>query len=204
MILFIVNSVYPQSEYKIELNGGRVSTTGWGNTLLPYWDSGLSLGITASKQINKEIELTSTFSYQNFKFQPNRIGLVAHLDFLGPAWNIKGENSNVYNILFGLRILTSAKRIKTFLSFNSGFQYINQGKIFIKYTPIPPVLPSPSSTSLFDNSNRNYFMGIVSLGFGLSFNIISKINLITEGKLVTTFKDFTTYSILTAGVQFSF
>jgi len=46
-------------------------------------------------------------------------------------------------------------------------------------------------------------MGIGSFGVGLSVNIIAKINLITEAKLVSTFKDFTTYSILSAGIQYS-
>ncbi len=206
VILFFANSVFPQSDYKVELSGGRI-TSGLQNTLLPYWDTGWSLGITASKQISKEIELTSSFTFQNFRFQPDMVGLVSPT-VVGYYVRVSGgENSNVYNFSLGVRIISPSNRISTFFSFSGGLQYIRQGKIFITSGFDPPIglsIPSTRETYLYNGSNRNYLMGITSIGVGLSLKIISKISLITEGRLVTTFKKFTTYPILSTGIQYSF
>jgi len=67
IILFLPLTL-SQSDYKIELSGGRV-TFALENTLLPYWDTGWSFGISGSKKLSKGIELTSSFSLQNFNFQ---------------------------------------------------------------------------------------------------------------------------------------
>lgn len=206
IILFFVNSVFAQSGYKIELSGGRI-TSGLQNTLLPYWDTGWSLGITAYRQINKDIELTSSFRIQNFKFQPGRVRFPPTTMYL-PATSSSvtgGENSNVYNFSLGIRVLTSTGRINTFLSLNGGLQYIRQGKIFItsSFNPVNVSIPSTSGTYLYNN-NRNYLMGIASIGAGISFKITSKISLMTEGRLITTFKRTTSYPILSTGIQYSF
>ena len=47
-------------------------------------------------------------------------------------------------------------------------------------------------------------MGFVSLGTGLLFNLSSRINLITEGRILTTLKNFTTYPNISTGIQYSF
>jgi len=202
IILFLPLTL-SQSDYKIELSGGRV-TFALENTLLPYWDTGWSFGISGSKKLSKGIELTSSFSLQNFNFQKDFVKFPPSVDPPGSHREISGgENSNVFNFTLGLRLLTSGRKITTFFSLVGGLQYIKQGKVFITYNIINySTLRSTSSTYVFNN-NRNHLMGIGSFGVGLSVNIIAKINLITEAKLVSTFKDFTTYSILSAGIQYS-
>jgi len=207
IILFFVTSPFAQSDYKIELNGGRI-TSAIQSALLPYWDTGWSLGFTASKKLSKDIELTSSFSYQNFKFQKAFVIFPPNIDPPGLLREISGgENSNVYNFSLGVRITSSTKRLTNFFSFSGGIQYINQGEIFITrdYNNIIAgnFLPI-SNTSLYNSSNRNYLMSIVSIGAGLTFKIISKINLIVEGKLISTLKDFTTYPNISTGIQYSF
>ena len=131
IILFFVSSTLAQSDYKIELSGGRI-TSSIQSTLLPYWDTGWSLGITASKKLNKEIELISSFDYQNFRFQPDRVIFPPSVNPPGFYQRVSGgENSNVYNFSLGVRIISSTKRLTNFFSFSGGIQYINQGKIFI-------------------------------------------------------------------------
>ena len=132
IILFFVSSTLAQSNYKIELSGGRI-TSAIQSTLLPYWDTGWSVGITASKKLNKDIELISSFEYQNFIFQPDRVVLgYVGFDIAGYFVRVSGgENSNVYNFSLGVRIISSTKRLTNFFSFSGGLQYINQGKIFI-------------------------------------------------------------------------
>ncbi|HED08955.1 MAG TPA: hypothetical protein ENI57_12605 [Ignavibacteria bacterium] len=207
IVLFFVSSVFAQSNYKIELSGGKIYST-LQNTLLPYWDTGWSFGITASKKINKEIELTSSFKIQNFRFQPGRVRFppTTFVEFIGHSLSVSGgENSNVYNFSLGIRVLSSSGRISTFFSLSGGLQYISQGKIFITsiFDPVNLSIPSTSETYLYNN-NRNYLMGIASIGAGISFKIISKISLITEGRLITTFKRTTSYPILSTGIQYSF
>ena len=205
IILFFVTSPFAQSDYKIELNGGRISA-GIENKLLPNWDTGWSMEITASKQLNNEIELTSSFSFQNFKFQANRIQLVMPAVYPPSySYSFNGENSKVYNFTIGIRIFPSYGKFSTFISFNSGIQYINQGKIYMIWSN--PQLKDPTfltNSNLYNSSNRNYLVGIFRIGAGLAFNILPKINLITQGRLATTLKEFTFYSILSAGVQYSF
>ena len=200
IILFLVNTVYAQSIYKIELNGGRI-TSSWENKLLPNWDTGWSFGITASKQIKSEIELISSFSFQNFKFQSDRVQFPPTLAILGYFQKVSyGENSNVYNFSFGVKLLSPANKISTFISFSGGIQYINQGKIFITGGSSL----SNSKTYLYNSNDRNYIMGFVSIGTGLSFRLMSKINLTAEGKIISTLKEFTTYPNISTGIQYSF
>lgn len=205
-ILFFVNSFFAQSDYKIELSGGRV-TSALENTLLPYWDTGWSFGITGSKKLSEGIELTSNFSYQNFKFQKALVIFPPNVDPPGFHREISGgDNSNVFDFTLGFRVFTSGRKITTFFSLSAGLQYISQGKVLesgTSYFIIDSTLHSTTVTYLFNNNGRYHLMGIGSFGVGLSVNITQKINLITEAKLVSTFKDFTTYSILSAGIQYS-
>ncbi len=193
---FLIGNLSAQNSFSLSLGGGYVSSA-LDKTKLLYWENGYIINFSSDYKITAKITLFFSSSFQQHYFNSKLVNLVvpAVVDY---RYSISGGNSSVIELSVGSRLYMNNTRIKPYLGVGTGLLLINQGKVEI--TNWMDGNPN-RTTSLYSNTDKNYNVAQFNAGLGLEFGIINNIQLVIDGKLISSFGGLS-YFPLTASIKF--
>jgi hypothetical protein len=201
-LLFPLINLCSQSNFKSEIGAGFTSNLMNINELR-YWDKGYIVIINNCLSLNSTLDLTQTFSYQNYSFNNSSysLGLVLPAIYGIKYGETHGERSQLYEISIGIRSYTPLFFFKTFASVRAGAIFIDQGAI---NTSVEISGNGESRIMIYKEGDGQNIRGLASVGLGSVFMLSENFNLILEGKITTTFSDLVINTSVTSNLQYGF
>ncbi len=198
--LFFLGNLSAQSKFSFSLGGGYISSS-FDKTKLPYWENGYLINITSNYKLTESISLFLSSSFQQHYFD-SKVKFV-HADEAGYKYGVSGENSSVIELsigskLYGSKLYVINKEIRPYLGMGTGLLLIYQGKV---YTTQWMEGTSYRITSLYSDSNKNYYVAQINFSLGLEIEIMNSFKLAFDGKIIRCF-DGPLYFPLSASIKF--
>lgn len=199
-ILFPLSNVKALSTAKLnyEIGAGYIFNTPF-NNLLNNWGNGWSVGYGISYDLNSTLRILANISYQNYGFTGDNVSIALPC-IAGLKYDITGENSQIYELSMGLRLMNSEPSTSTFFTIRGGISLIDIGEIIISTWMVDE--PEKIHRSKYSDSGKYIVTGFASFGFGGMLPIKHNLNLILESRFTTT--NYRLYSFVPISLAFQF
>lgn len=193
---FCAAETFSQTKVRLEIGGGYASNT-LSTGVLSNWEGGWSINVAALYDLATCLQLTARTGYHQHDYA-HSLGLGAP-DVYGLRLAVDGDDTNVYELSFGARIVDKSK-VKLFFAVRGGLLWIDVGKIRIvqKYFLNPQ---NALSISEYPGSGVLHRKGFASIGSGFIVPITNDVNLVLESGLLSTFDREEVIIPLTASMQ---
>ncbi|MGH7449814.1 MAG: hypothetical protein ACRENG_00560 [bacterium] len=197
-LLFLQGSVEAQSKLRCEVHGGLAFGIPTRN-VFTNWENGWVFGLCLPVQINPNIQIVPSASYQRFRYTGQNPQL-AFPAITGLRWKVEGERANLYETSLAMRFIAPGKFIKPFLALQGGAYFIEVGEIRV----ITWVQHNPQSASsyIYRGTGKSMTKGFYALGYGLNIPFNSGVAIQLEGRFTGTFDGNESFAYIISAVQF--
>jgi len=198
VLILLQGAALAQKNLRYELQGGMAFVVP-SRSVFSNWDDGWILGFTMPFHIHSNIQIVPGVFCQRFRYVGGKLSFVSP-GIVGFKRSVTGKPSTIYESVLALRLISSGKRIKNFLSFSGGMYFMQVGELLNK-TWVEPNWQNVSAV-VYSGTGSAASKGFFSFGYGLNIPFHSAMAFQIEGKLAGTFDGDHAFVNILSALQF--